>query len=87
VVIVLVGNQYGLESGTSMATPHVTGFVALYKAGNPLATPSEIRTALLQTAASSNTSCNGGNYGYFFDDVDNFNEPLLYINLENTKTN
>ena len=72
--------DYGLESGTSMAAPHVTGYAALYKADNPLATPSEVKSALLQTAATSTTSCNGANYGYFIDDVDNFKEPLLFVN-------
>jgi subtilisin len=74
-------DDYGLESGTSMAAPHVTGHAALYKADNPLATPSEVKSALLQAAASSTTPCDGGNYGYFIDDVDNFKEPLLFINL------
>jgi subtilisin family serine protease len=37
---------YGYSSGTSMATPHVTGAVALYKASRPLATPAEVKRAL-----------------------------------------
>ncbi len=38
--------SYGYSSGTSMATPHVTGAVALYKASRPLATPAEVKRAL-----------------------------------------
>jgi len=42
--------RYASYSGTSMATPHVTGVVALLKAANPRATVSEIRSAILATA-------------------------------------
>jgi subtilisin family serine protease len=74
-------NEYALESGTSMATPYVTGYAALFKAINPLATPSEIKAALMQTAVISTTPCDGNNHGHFYGDVDDFKEPLLYINL------
>ena len=40
------GSTYGYSSGTSMATPHVTGAVALYKASRPKATPAEVKEAL-----------------------------------------
>lgn len=38
---------YASYSGTSMATPHVTGAVALYKALNPSATAATIKSAVL----------------------------------------
>jgi len=41
---------YATYSGTSMATPHVTGTVALLAAANPQATAAEIRTAILSSA-------------------------------------
>ena len=39
-------------SGTSMATPHVTGAAALILATNPTATPAQVRDALLTKAAT-----------------------------------
>ena len=49
---------YGNYSGTSMATPHVTGAAALYKALNPGATASQIKAALMNTATAT-SSCAG----------------------------
>jgi subtilisin family serine protease/subtilisin-like proprotein convertase family protein len=60
----LPGNTYGSYSGTSMATPHVSGAVALYAASNPGATAAEIRTALLAsttpTASLAGKTVTGG---------------------------
>ena len=38
---------YASYSGTSMATPHVTGAAALYKAYHPAATAAQIKAAIL----------------------------------------
>lgn len=43
--------SYAYYSGTSMATPHVTGAAALYSALNPCATALQIKKALLDQAA------------------------------------
>ncbi|MDR0269332.1 MAG: S8 family serine peptidase [Paenibacillus sp.] len=42
--------QYQLMSGTSMATPHVTGVVGLMKAVNPSLTPAQVESILKSTA-------------------------------------
>lgn len=49
----LPGDAYGTLSGTSMATPHVTGAIALYAAANPTASAATIRTALLSTTVAT----------------------------------
>ena len=43
------GNQYAYMSGTSMATPHVSGIAALMKARNSSATVAQIKAAILST--------------------------------------
>jgi subtilisin family serine protease len=49
---------YASYSGTSMATPHVTGAAALYKARNPGATAAQIKSALYSSATPT-ASCAG----------------------------
>ncbi len=64
------GGGYNTISGTSMATPHVAGAAALYKASNPSASPSQVRAALQ----------NAGNLGWDSnDDKDGTKEPLLNV--------
>jgi subtilisin family serine protease len=41
---------YGSYSGTSMATPHVTGAAALYAASHPAPTAQQIKSAILSSA-------------------------------------
>jgi subtilisin len=66
----LPGNRYGYISGTSMAAPHVTGAVALYKASRPLATPVEVKGALRAAGTLDwNTAT----------DRDSIHEPLLDV--------
>jgi subtilisin family serine protease len=64
------GPTYGYSSGTSMAAPHVTGAVALYKASRPLATPSQVRESLRYL----------GNLNWYTNtDPDPYHEPLLNV--------
>jgi subtilisin family serine protease len=75
------GTDYGIESGTSMATPHVTGAAALYKLEKPDASPSEVMSMVLNSGSTPKTLCHGGSQGYFTGDVDTLNEPLLFRDL------
>ncbi|MFL5758281.1 MAG: S8 family serine peptidase, partial [Thermomicrobiales bacterium] len=61
-------------SGTSMATPHVTGAIALYKAANPSASVASVRNWLLTIATSSQAGGHG-----FTGDPDGTHEPVLWL--------
>ena len=50
-------STYGSYSGTSMATPHVTGAAALYAASHPGATAAQIKEAIfVNTVPTSSLS-------------------------------
>jgi subtilisin family serine protease len=51
-------NTLSRFDGTSMATPHVTGGIALYAATHPTATPAQIRSVILSTGTAT-TSLTG----------------------------
>jgi len=49
----MLGGGYGYKSGTSMATPHVAGAIALYSSVAPTATAAKIRADLLASTIST----------------------------------
>jgi subtilisin family serine protease len=49
----LPANTYGSYSGTSMATPHVTGAAALYASIHPGSTAAQIKAAILSSVVST----------------------------------
>ncbi len=55
VLSTLPGDRYGSYSGTSMATPHVTGVAALLKSQNPAYTDGELKPQILEFAESKNS--------------------------------
>jgi subtilisin family serine protease len=77
-----LGGKYQTLDGTSMATPHVTGAVALYIANNPGATVSDVRTIWIGDGVSNGLASRPHSppspYGFTGDD-DGFDEGVLYL--------
>ncbi|MCQ9134790.1 S8 family peptidase [Streptomyces hilarionis] len=52
--------SYAYYQGTSMATPHIAGLVALMKSANPSLTPAQIEAAVKANARPLPGACSGG---------------------------
>ncbi|NLP85036.1 S8 family serine peptidase [Microbacterium sp. CFH 90308] len=77
---------FGFKSGTSMSSPHVAGLGALYIGERPLATPAEIKSALMTTAYDTVNADDSANTDPFaqgaghVDPTKYFEPGLLYLN-------
>jgi subtilisin family serine protease len=74
------GGSYATESGTSMASPHVAGVVALMRAANKSLTPAQIESLLklsgdLPDGSSAESGC--GSSVQWGGDSDGIAEPLV----------
>jgi len=70
-------NQYETLSGTSMATPHVTGIVACLLEKNPTLTPNQIQELLHHHAKSKGYNASTEGYGFIsIDQTFNTQIPL-----------
>ncbi len=65
----LGGSGYGFGSGTSFATPAVAGAAALYLVTHPLASPAQVRAALIAAAEP----------GPITGDPDTFHEGVVNV--------
>ncbi|MBD2503712.1 S8 family peptidase [Anabaena azotica] len=81
-------NQYEYKSGTSMATPYVSGVVALMLSANPNLTVAEIRDIITSNANNSNSSTTPDttypDFGFGFFTIGD--SSTLSVNNSSTKT-
>lgn len=56
--------QYGSISGTSMATPHISGVAALLMSFKPSASATEVKQAMLESAFDLGTETRDDSFGY-----------------------
>ncbi|MDQ3512338.1 MAG: S8 family serine peptidase [Chloroflexota bacterium] len=70
-----IGGGTAFRSGTSMASPHVAGAAALYRATNPGASPSAVRNFVLGQSVSQGSSAG------ITGDPDGSGEPVLQVGV------
>ena len=75
------GSAYGLKNGTSMATPHVTGAIAVLRDMYPDLEPEEIVAILLRSATDLGASGLDPVYGHGLLNLQKATGPLGAINL------
>jgi hypothetical protein len=75
------GGGYGSKSGTSMASPHINGVVALMRQANPNLGVEQIKEIIFQTAYDLGDEGEDNDYGWGM--VDAYEAVLLAIELAN----
>jgi hypothetical protein len=63
VMIATPGGAYGIDNGTSVATAHISGIIALMLARNPMLDPDAVRELLVRTVRRPNQSAPQDDYG------------------------
>jgi subtilisin family serine protease len=74
----LTGGGYGTKSGTSMASPHINGVVALMREANPNIGVQEIKEIIFETAYDLGDSGEDNSYGWGMVDA---YEAVLHTNM------
>lgn len=74
-----IGNQYAYMSGTSMATPYVTGKLALLKQAYPLLSNKELRNVLIEHTQDLGQVGRDVFYGYGYIQASSFTEPIVGV--------
>lgn len=83
VISTYIGGGYTSMDGTSMASPHVAGAAALFKAANPTASPADVKQAIMTSPPTGSWDVGtGGIFGLgtwraTSGDRDGFYEPLI----------
>jgi subtilisin family serine protease len=72
-----MGGGTAILGGTSMASPHVAGAAALYRAKHPGSTPGQVKAGLL--AEADPMPCANSGTGRCSDDPDGIQEPLVML--------
>ncbi|WP_240415538.1 S8 family serine peptidase [Paenibacillus periandrae] len=74
------GGAYDMKSGTSMATPYVTGLAAMLKAANPMLNADQIQTIIINTATDLGVPGRDDIYGNgLIDGMRAFTAPRLEL--------